>query len=168
MSAPISVRRFRADEWRTYRELRLRALADSPEAFSRTLAEEAVRPDEEWSSRLAASAASPAEFAALAERDARPVGLVYGRVDPDTPERAHLYSMWVDPAARRAGVGGLLVDAVITWARAARAVTLVLQVTEGNAPAFRLYERAGFARTDELAPLREGSPLHVRTLRLAL
>lgn len=168
MTVPILVRRFRADEWRTYRDLRLRALADSPEAFSRTLAEEATRPDEEWSSRLATSAASPSDFAALAERDARPVGLVYGRVDPDAPEHAHLYSMWVDPTARRAGVGGLLVDAVVRWARAARARALVLQVTEGNTAARRLYERAGFARTDELAPLREGSPLQVRTLRLAL
>jgi hypothetical protein len=57
---------------------------------------------------------------------------------------------------------------VIDWARGARARRLLLQVTEGNSPAARLYEAAGFSRTDGLAPLRPGSPLRVRTLILEL
>jgi ribosomal protein S18 acetylase RimI-like enzyme len=162
------IRRFRADEWPAYRELRLRALADAPDAFARTHAEESARPAAEWASRLAASAASPTELAACAERDGRAVGLVYTRLDPAATDTAHLYSMWVDPAARGAGVGAQLVGAVVDFARGHGARTLLLQVTEGNAAARRLYERAGFAATDELSPLREGSPLRVRTFRLAL
>ena len=56
----------------------------------------------------------------------------------------------------------------VDFARGHGAQTLLLQVTDGNAAARRLYERAGFAATDELSPLRDGSPLRVRTFRLEL
>jgi len=35
--AALSIRPFRAEEWPAYRALRLRALADAPDAFSTTL-----------------------------------------------------------------------------------------------------------------------------------
>jgi GNAT superfamily N-acetyltransferase len=76
--------------------------------------------------------------------------------------------MWVDPAARRSGVGRALVEAIVAWARSAGARTLVLQVTEGNEPALALYRRAGFVPTEDLSPLRVGSALQVRTLRRVL
>jgi hypothetical protein len=47
-----TIRALGANEWRVYRDLRLRALADSPHTFGRTLAEEEGRLDAEWSSRL--------------------------------------------------------------------------------------------------------------------
>jgi GNAT superfamily N-acetyltransferase len=168
MMAPLSVREIQADEWPVYRDLRLRALADSPDAFGRTLAEEQDRPDFEWSRLVVASAASPLQISLLAEQDRRAVGLAYGRIEPEAPEVAQLYSMWVEPAARRRGVGRALVDAVAAWALSASARSLILRVTEGNTPAARLYAHAGFLPTSERALLRPGSPVYVRTLRLEL
>lgn len=168
MSAAVTVRVFRAHEWQIYRELRLGALADAPDSFARTLAEEQGRSDAEWSTLLAASTGSPSQLALVAERGERPVGLAYARLATEAPEIAHLYSMWVEPSARRSGVGLALVEAAAAWARSERARTLVLQVTEGNAPAASLYQRAGFVPTGELSPLRVGSALQVRTLRLEL
>ena len=52
MSSASSVRAFEAHEWQTFRELRLRALADAPDAFARTLAQEKEFSDAEWSSAL--------------------------------------------------------------------------------------------------------------------
>src|SRR5262249_25805235 len=43
-----SVRRLTRNEWREYRALRLRALADSPTAFATTLAEARAREDADW------------------------------------------------------------------------------------------------------------------------
>jgi ribosomal protein S18 acetylase RimI-like enzyme len=164
----LCVRPLRAHEWQTYRDLRLGALADAPDAFARTLAEEQGRSDAEWSQMLSASTGSPSQISLVAEWGERPVGLAYGRLAAEDPEIAHLYSMWVAPSARRSGVGRALVGAVVAWARSAKARTLVLQVTEGNAPAATLYERAGFARTEQRSALRAGSALQVRTMRLAL
>ena len=168
MMESVSVREFQAGEWRVYRDLRLRALADSPDSFARTLAEEQGRTDSDWSDLLLASTSSPSQVSMLAERGRRAVGLAYGRLAPDAPEVAHQYAMWVEPAARRCGVGRALVRAVVAWARSASARCLILQVTEGNTAAAGLYERAGFLPTSERSPLRPDSSLYVRTLCLEL
>lgn len=167
IAAP-SVRPFRADEWRTYRALRLRSLADAPDASARALAEEEGRSDREWSDLFVASTSSPLQRSIVAELGGRPVGLAYGRVDAAQPEIAHLYAMWVDPAVRRSGIGLALIVAIADWARSAGVRGVLLDVTEDNLPASALYARAGFVETGERSPLREGSPLFVRTLRLAL
>ena len=64
-----------------------------------------------------------------------------------------LVSMYVRPCARGRGVGEALVAAVMGWARDQDAAEVHLWVTETNAPARALYERCGFALTDEQQPL---------------
>jgi GNAT superfamily N-acetyltransferase len=44
----VEIRRARHNEWRELRALRLRALAEDPDAFARTLAEEQDLPEERW------------------------------------------------------------------------------------------------------------------------
>lgn len=61
-----SIRRFASDEWRMYRDLRLRSLADSPDAFVTTLAQAQKRPEEEWSTQLATGAVSRSDLPLLA------------------------------------------------------------------------------------------------------
>src|SRR5688500_5691758 len=130
-----SVRRFGADEWRAYRDLRLRALADSPNAFGSTLEAEQGRSDADWAARLSAGADSEWSLPLVATDGDEMVGLVWGRIDPLTPETAYVYQMWVAPEARFLGCGGLLIEAVIAWARQARAECVALNVTSGDTPA---------------------------------
>ncbi|HXV47216.1 MAG TPA: GNAT family N-acetyltransferase, partial [Candidatus Binatia bacterium] len=114
-----SVRTFASHEWRTYRDLRLAALADSPDAFGGTLAEEERRSNTEWSSRLASGVESNRDFPLVAEMGNEPIGLAWGRIERSTPDVAHLYQMWVAPNYRGLGAGTKLLDRVIAWARAA-------------------------------------------------
>jgi ribosomal protein S18 acetylase RimI-like enzyme len=51
----------------------------------------------------------------------------------------------VEPFARNRGVGRALIDAVDAYARGAGLRYVSLMVTEDNAPARTLYDRAGFA-----------------------
>jgi len=118
VSAPFTVRPFERHEWPLLRELRLRALADAPDAFARTVEEEQDRPDAEWARQLALSTASDDQLSLVAERAGRGVGLAYTRLDPVARDTAHLFSMWVAPEARRLGVGRALVAAVASWAQA--------------------------------------------------
>ncbi len=168
MTSTIAIRSFAPDEWRLYRTLRLAALADSPDAFASTLAGEQAMSDEEWTRRLTKPPGSPASCSIVAETGDRVVGLAYSQISPEDPGRADLYSMWVEPAARRMGTGRCLVETIVSWARDAQARELNLDVTAGNLPALRLYQGFGFVLTGETSPLRTGSALRVETMRLEL
>ncbi|MEV4655778.1 GNAT family N-acetyltransferase [Micromonospora sp. NPDC049301] len=138
------------DNWPTWRELRLAALTEAPEAFGSRLADWQGDGDREqrWRDRLSI----PDSHNLVATLDGRPVGMVSGVPTPD-PLVAELISMWVRPEARGRKVGHLLVDAVAHWARERGADRLRLSVMPDNAAAKALYRRAGFTRTDDLGDL---------------
>lgn len=143
----MTVRRLRADETTLLKTLRLGALAESPDAFGDSLAAARARPDSYWT-EMTQSVTEPDRHAMfLAEDVAAAVGIAFGLVDRERADRAHLGGMWVDPTARCRGVGRALVDAILAWARERGFRDVVLWVTEGNAAAMALYERAGFTRT---------------------
>ncbi len=168
MTDAVAVRRFAAHEWRTYRDLRLRALADAPDAFGSTLAAEQAEPDDHWSERLARGVASHTDCPLAAVAGGAAVGLAWARIEPADPTVARLYQMWVAPGARRAGIGRMLLDAAIAWARAGGVGALVLGVRCGDTPASRLYARAGFEPIGAPEPLRPGSSVLAQTVRLEL
>ena len=164
----LVVRKFAADEWLLYRTLRLAALAESPDAFGSTFAHESGRADDDWAERLSRGANSSHELPLVAELDNEPSGLAWvWLADGDHTKAAHLYQMWVVPNDRRKGVGRALLDAAVAWARSVGAQELVLDVTNGNSEAAHLYEAAGFVATGSEKPLRPGSELRSRAMRLS-
>ncbi len=141
----IVLRVLTSDDWPTWRDLRLRALADAPSAFGSALADWQGDGDTEdrWRGRLAL----PASHNLVALLDGEPVGMASGVPADGAQSAAELISMWVAPQARGRGVGDALVLAVEAWARARGADTLELAVFEDNDAAAALYERHGFADT---------------------
>ena len=162
------IRPFAAHEWGTYKDLRLRALADSPDAFGGTLAQEKNRSDAEWSNRLASGVDSRRDLPLVAELGKEPIGLAWGRIESSNLDVANLYQMWVAWKYRGIGAGQRLLEAVIAWARTTNASYLALVVTCGDSPARRLYARAGFEPVGEPEPLRPGSAILAQPMRLAL
>lgn len=88
------------------------------------------------SAALAELLASPGVFA-VAEAD----GFILIRVVVD---EAEILTLAVRPTARRAGLGGRLVEAAVVRAAALGAERMFLEVAEGNAAARALYARSGF------------------------
>jgi hypothetical protein len=62
MISTPAIRSFTPDEWSVYKQLRLRALADSPDVFGSTLVEEKDRPDAEWKKLVRVWATTNAAF----------------------------------------------------------------------------------------------------------
>jgi ribosomal protein S18 acetylase RimI-like enzyme len=146
----MSIRRVGPDDADLMRDMRLRALRDAPLAFGSTYERELAFERDVWESRVRANAQGRDSIGFVLEPAA---GMAVGRIHDGDPEVAQLYGMWVAPEARGDGAGRALVDAVIAWAVDRGARRIVTQVTEGNAAALRLYERAGFADTGEREPL---------------
>lgn len=149
--ADILIRRLAVPDWTAFREVRLTALRDAPEAFGSTAAEAQRLSDDEWRGRLADRAVF------LAEVGSHRVGLAAG-IRADQPEDAELISMWVAPAWRGRGVGHRLVEAVLEWAAGEGFRGVRLWVADGNPRAERLYARHGFARTGAVQPMAAGAP----------
>jgi len=147
------------------REIRLRALADAPDAFGSRYEDELGSGEAEWRAWITGwEGARNAMVVAEAGQDW--VGIAVGSRSGEEPD-AHLYSMWVDSAWRRRGLGARLVEEVVSWARSWGARAVELGVTHSN-EAERFYERLGFRPTGESGPLREGSELLVLVLRYEL
>jgi ribosomal protein S18 acetylase RimI-like enzyme len=140
----VVVRRIRADEGPTLRDVRLRALGADPAAFGSTWEREVALTDVEWADRAQRTADGDERATFVAEVDGRVVGLVGGYRGEPGASTVHLISMWTDPTARGRGVGRALLDAVVTHARDSGADQVDLWVVRTNAPALRLYEAAGF------------------------
>jgi ribosomal protein S18 acetylase RimI-like enzyme len=138
-----------------FKSVRLRALQDSPSAFGSTYAKEVQLTGTDWIERTARwNGERGAGFLAMDDddNDGAACGIAGVFLDQDDPARAHLVSMWTAPTHRQRGVGSLLVNQVISWARLRGARTLLLMVTSGNGPAISFYERLGFTRTGRTEP----------------
>jgi ribosomal protein S18 acetylase RimI-like enzyme len=135
----------------TFKDVRLRALSDSPTAFSSTLERESKFADTEWTER-ASQWSSNRSAGYLAMDAGEACGIAAGMIDKDDAARAHLLSMWVAPTHRRLGVGRSLVEGVLEWARTMNARTMHLLVTSNNADAIEFYRQLGFALTNWTEP----------------
>lgn len=147
----IATKRITAEDAFVFKDVRLRALQESPTAFSSTYAKEAPYPDEEWR-RRAARCDGDGRIGFLAYDDDRACGMVFCfQEEPDETEGT-IVSMWVDPGFRRAGVGRLLIDSVVDWARGRGMRGLKLMVTSVNHGAIAFYERNGFRMSGKTGP----------------
>lgn len=162
------VRAFQPHEWPLYRDLRLAALRDAPDAFGSTLAREEGIPEPEWSARLAAGAASPLDQPLVAKDAGRPVGLAWVRIAANDLSTATIYQVWIHPEARRRGIGRLMLDTAIAWARDAGASAMELSVACGPESAIEFYRRAGFVEVGRPDLLRPDSHLLQQSMRRAL
>jgi ribosomal protein S18 acetylase RimI-like enzyme len=139
----MRIRVLTPDDWPIWRDLRLAALAEAPDAFGSTLADWQDAPAGKWRERLSL----PGSHNLAVIVDDRPAGMASG-VPSDEDGVADVISMWVGPTARGRGAGDLLLTTIAAWARANGARELRLMVRCDNAKAIELYRRNGFKEND--------------------
>ncbi len=108
--------------------------------------EEAGLGDDAWSPGLLAEVVGgtlPTVHAVVAEQDGEVLGYAAGSL---VVEVAELQRLVVAEAARRRGVGGALLDALLALARDAGAGRVLLEVREDNEGARAFYAAAGFTQ----------------------
>ncbi len=162
----LEIRAARPDEWPRVRDLRLRALADAPDAFGSLLETERGYGEGDWHGWIDGWDGS-VNHLVVAIDDGAWLGMAVGSHEDGT-DHIHVYGMWVEPSSRRRSLGSALVEAVFGWARGRGVARVELGVTESNPGAVAFYRRLGFEDTGNRTPLREGSPLAVSVMRLDL
>ena len=158
--AELLVARVVPDDWLRFRDVRLAALAESPEMFGSTLARERDFDEAEWRRR----AARPATF--LASRGGDDVGMA-GVYESDGTW--WVSGLWIAPVARGTRAVDALVDACESVVQTAGATTVALWVMEDNDRGRRAYVRLGYTTTGTRTPARDGRDelMMVKTLPAA-
>lgn len=158
----IQVRPALPDELERLKEVRLRALLDSPGAFGSRYDDEADRDPASWLPWVA-------EGATFVGEDGEDWhGLVAVFSEQDDPSACHIISMWVSPSRRRAGLGRDLIDAAVRWAIDRGADKVTLGVVEDNDSAVRLYTNAGFRPNGSREPHRSNPSKTIVFMELSL
>lgn len=147
----VSIERISPLNIAVFKDVRLRALQEAPYAFGSTYAREVQFDDAEWARRVERwNGERGVGFVAMDSATA--CGIAGSLLDDKDPARAQLVSMWTAPTHRQLGIGRLLVDAVLDWARTRNVHALLLMVTNKNDSAIRFYERLGFTKTGRTEP----------------
>jgi GNAT superfamily N-acetyltransferase len=86
----------------------------------------------------------------VAESGRDVVGCGFARVDSAKPymkhsQEAYLGLMYVDPAHRRLGINGMIMDSLKCWCRSRHIAEIRLEVYDRNLSAVKAYEKAGFS-----------------------
>jgi ribosomal protein S18 acetylase RimI-like enzyme len=144
-------RRLGPEDWEDFRDIRLRSLADAPDAFGSTLEREQGFTEEEWRRRLGVPV--------YVVDDPRPVAIGGIFDNQGTP---HVWGMWTDPAHRGRGHAHAILDALVPPGTRAQ---LDVNVTNGGAR--EVYERYGFVGTGLLEALRPGSDQRIELMVLS-
>jgi ribosomal protein S18 acetylase RimI-like enzyme len=144
----ITVRRLTEEDWAEYREVRLRALRESPEAFVASAEEEADYPEDRWRARMRRSQRL------LAGRDGEALGVAsVGTEGTSGDTVGELFGLWVTPEARGTGVARRLLEAGARAAREDGLKHLVYWVGTDNGRAVAFASSFGFRPTDNRRPM---------------
>lgn len=77
--AEISTRIFQPNDWQIYKDLRLRALKDSPDAFGTTYHDACKYPESLWQARLE-NVSEKFDHPVRGDVDNLPIGMAWGRI----------------------------------------------------------------------------------------
>jgi ribosomal protein S18 acetylase RimI-like enzyme len=135
-------------EWRVYREARLRALSEDPQAYARTYAESAALSDETWQARLQ-SVVDKYDWLFFASLDGEIIGMMGAYRPSDVDGTAVIWGVHVDRAQRGQGIGGQLMARLLDELRKVGIERVMLTVSREQVAAVGLYKKFGFAVVDD-------------------
>ncbi|MDQ2710484.1 MAG: GNAT family N-acetyltransferase [Actinomycetota bacterium] len=139
----ISVRLLRVEDWRDYREVRLAALQESPQAFQATYAEEATKLEPHWRDCMGQA------DRLLAEREGTPLGVASVMMNDAATQSADLCDLWVKPEVRNTGIASRLAQAAADQAVQDGCTHLFYWVSTENGRAIAFASNAGFRVTSQ-------------------
>lgn len=144
----VKVRLLVKDEWQLYRDVRLAALRDAPEAFIARLEDEVSHDDDSWREQMSYATRI------VAERGNEPVGLVCLGLHNEDPQTGEVFGLWTAPSVRGQHVARDLVAVARKKAAEDHRRLLYFWAVSDNASAVGFAVNVGFRPTSERRPVR--------------
>ena len=144
----ITCRRATKDDFNLFKEIRLKSLRDSPDAFGSTYETNLIRDDECWIDQLASTTSGPFRNTHFAFEMDKCIGIaaLYRQEDTDSGD---IIMMWGEPDHRGSDAAKMLVESLLAWAKNSGFDLIGLSVTDTNARAIQFYANCGFRPTGD-------------------
>lgn len=143
-----TVRRLAVGEWKKYRDLRLKSLQESPEAFVKTYAEEKDFDESVWHDRMQRA------DRLIATHGGSDVGVLSMRpADEDFEDSAEIFGLWVTPELRGKGVAVALFQEAVSEALKDGHDHLVYWVGTDNGAGVAFASARGFRPSEARRPM---------------
>ncbi|MBC7249859.1 MAG: GNAT family N-acetyltransferase [Anaerolineae bacterium] len=142
----VTIRAAREEDAPAYRDLRLEALRNHPEAFSSDYAANLAKPMTFWTERLRSDSTDSTVMTYFAVHDQQLIGMC-GITHTDSPKIRHsanIVGMYVRPDWRGFRIAEGLITICMDWARTQGVKIVKLAVVTTNTRAIRCYARCGF------------------------
>ena len=139
----LSIRWLSENDWQEFREIRLAALKEAPEAFNSSYAEESERDEAQWRTEMRRA------DRLLAERGGTVVGMMSLGEVADEPEAVDVFGLWVAPEARSTGVSWRLIEAAAERATEEGRSRMYYWVSTENGRAIAFATNFGFRPTGQ-------------------
>jgi ribosomal protein S18 acetylase RimI-like enzyme len=136
----MNIRVLNQQDWQVWKDLRLEALQNAPEAFGTSYKEAADQSDEEFQANLVQTDI----FGAFVNSDMVGCGGFSRLKYIKMKHRGILYGMYIKPEFRGQGIADQLIEAVIAHAQS-RVTQLHVTCVTTNPAAVKLYEKHGFS-----------------------
>jgi RimJ/RimL family protein N-acetyltransferase len=142
----VTIRSAREEDAPVYRDLRLEALRNHPEAFSADYGANLAQPMTFWADRLRLNNPDSVVMLYFAVHDQQLIGMC-GMTHTNSPKLRHsstIVGMYVQPDWRGLRIAERLVTACMEWARTQEVKIVKLAVVTTNTRAIRCYAHCGF------------------------
>lgn len=144
--AEYSIRKLEEEDWRIFKQIRLKALSTDPSVFGSNYAREANQPAVHWQESLVDK--NVAVFVLF--ESVSPIGITGVSVHRDDPggRTAILWGSWMEPAARGKGLSKLFYEVRIAWARQHPTIERIIVTHRASNLASKLAnQKFGFVQT---------------------
>ncbi len=143
-----TVRRLAVGEWQTYRDMRLKSLQESPEAFVKTYDEEKDFEESVWLDRMRRA------DRLIATQNGTDIGILSMRpADEEFEDAGEIFGLWVRPELRGQGVAVALFQEAVAEALKDGHEHLVYWVGTENGPGVAFASARGFRPSEARRPM---------------
>jgi GNAT superfamily N-acetyltransferase len=140
----VTIRSAQETDVLAYRELRLEALHNHPEAFGSDYAVNQAHPMTFWTDRVRITGNERTLYFAVYNDSLIGTCAIYRGDSPKTRHSAFIVGVYVQPAWRGLGIADGLIAACLEWAQQQGVKIVKLGVAATNTSAIRRYSNCGF------------------------